>query len=412
VAFTTDPWYLLAMRRVLLALAALVGVTTCTPGTSGNGHSPSPSPLPSLAPDFGRYVGAYQTGGGGTWVINASGHLLNLRDSSFRRLYPTAAIDRFTTGPGFAIPAPVQATVSFHMSGARADAITFTPTHGQSVEARRLPFKETEVRIQAQGATLAGTMTEPLTPGPHPGIVIIHGSEPGERFYYGVWVGLYASLGMTVLAYDKRGHGESTGTYPGELASERALNIYASDASVALRFLAAWPGVDPRRVGFHGGSQGGWTVPLAIDRYHAPAAFALLFSAPAVTVDQQDTWAGFSASSRTLPSASASDMDAAVRAAPTTGYDPRPVLAGVTQPILWVNGAVDRQVPTTVNTEVLRSFHHPNWDIEVLPGVDHGLFENPSGLEPDEAKATMLAGGIWDMIAAWLAKYAGGLPLA
>ena len=275
-----------------------------------------------------------------------------------------------------------------------------------------MPFKESEVRLQAQGATLAGTITEPLMPGPHPGIVIIHGSEPGERFYYGVWVGLYASLGMTVLSYDKRGHGESTGTYPGEFASERALNTYASDASVALRFLAAWPGVDSRRVGFHGGSQGGWTVPLAIDRYHAPAAFALLFSAPAVTVDQQDAWAGFRASSRTLPSASASDMDAAVRAVPTTGYEPRPVLARVMQPILWVNGAVDRQVPTTVNMEILRSFHRPNWDIEALPGVDHGLFENPSGLEPDEVKATRLAGGIWDMIAAWLVKYAGSLPLA
>ncbi len=394
-----------------MGLAALAAFTSCASGTSGTGPSRSPSPSRSLTPDFGRYLGAYQTSRNGLWVVNASGHLLSLRDSMFRRLSATGTLDRFTIGPAFDVPTPVQATVSFHMDRQRADALTFTPTYGQSLAAQRLPFKETEVQIQAQDATLAGTITEPLAAGPHPGIVIIHGSEPGQRFYYGVWVGLYASLGLTVLSYDKRGHGESTGRYPGEYASEGALNIYASDASVALRFLAVWPGVDPRRVGFHGGSQGGWTVPLAIERYHAPAAFALLFSAPAVTVDQQDVWAGFSASSRTLPSASASEMDAAVRAAPTTGYDPRPVLARVTLPILWVNGAVDRQVPTTVNTEVLQSFHHPNWDIEVLPGVDHGLFDNPSGLEPDEGQATRLAAGIWDMIAAWLLKNAGSLPL-
>lgn len=399
------------MRRVLLALAALVALTSCSPSTSWNGASPSPSPLPSLTPDFERYVGAYRTSDDGLWVINASGHLLNLGDSTFRQLYATATLDQFTIGPGFGVPTPTQASVSFRMNGARADAMTVRPTHGQIVEARRLLFQETEVRISAHGATLAGTITEPLTAGPHPGIVIIHGSEPGERFHYGVWVGLYASLGLTVLSYDKRGHGDSTGTYPGGFASERALDVYASDASDALRFLAGWPGVDPRRIGFHGGSQGGWTVPLAIDRYRAPAAYAVLLSAPAVTVDQQDVWAGFIASSATLPAASPADMDAAVRAAPTTGYDPRPVLARVVQPILWVNGGVDRQVPTTVNTEVLRSFHRPNWDIEVLPGVDHGLFENPSGLERDEAMATRLAPGLWDTIAAWLVKNAGSLPL-
>ena len=66
--------------------------------------------------------------------------------------------------------------------------------------------------------------------------------------------------------------------------------------------------------------------------------------------------------------------------------------------------------PTTVNAEILRGLHHPNWDIEVLPSVDHGLFENPSGLEPDEAKATRLATGLRDLLAAWLARTVGPSP--
>jgi len=90
---------------------------------------------------------------------------------------------------------------------------------GRPLHAARLAFKETEVKIQAQGAVLAGTITEPLAAGPHPGIVIIHGSGPGPRIDYGTWVGAYASLGLTVLAYDKRGNGSSTGAYPGERAA-------------------------------------------------------------------------------------------------------------------------------------------------------------------------------------------------
>jgi hypothetical protein len=62
-----------------------------------------------------------------------------------------------------------------------------------------------------------------VTPGAHPGIVVAHGSERGTRILYGIWVGLYASLGFTVLTYDKRGAGDSTGRWPGEFPSPQAL---------------------------------------------------------------------------------------------------------------------------------------------------------------------------------------------
>jgi hypothetical protein len=39
--------------------------------------------------------------------------------------------------------------------------------------------------------------------------------------------------------------------------------------------------------------------------------------------------------------------------------------------------------------------------------VDHGLFENPTGLEKDELSATRLASGLWVRIAAWLHTNAG-----
>ena len=398
------------MRRREAAVAALLLVLGgCAPTSTAEG-SPSPGPSIQIA-SFERYVGAYRTSDRVTYIVNGHGHLLNLQDSTFRQLYPTSIQDRFTIGRAFAVPTPKEAGVTFRMVGARADQLTLKPVKGTPVIGDRLQFKETEVQIPTTGgAVLAGTVTEPLTSGRHPGIAIIHGSGPGPRIDYGIWVGLYASLGLTVLAYDKRGNGSSTGRYPGEFASDAALEIYATDAAATLRFLASWPTVDPRRVGFHGGSQGGWVASLAIARHQAPAAFAVLVSCPAVSVDQQGVWADFSAGSTTLPSASPEAMDAAVRATESSGYVPATVLATIRQPMLWVNGAVDRQVPTTVNAEILRSLHHSNWDIEILPSVDHGLFENSSGLEPDDAKATKLASGLGDLIATWLARTVGVSP--
>ncbi|HEX6507135.1 MAG TPA: hypothetical protein VF221_05830, partial [Chloroflexota bacterium] len=192
------------MGRGWALAVAILFLAGCNSGTGAQQRA-SPSPAPTIVADFARYLGAYESGDGRIWVTNDSGHLLSLTDSSFRQLWATATLDRFTYGPSFAVATPTEARVSFHMVANRADQMTITPVHGPSVRAKRLPFKETEVRIPSDGVTLAGTITEPLTSGSHPGIVIIHGSEPGERFYYGIWVGFYASLGFTVLSYDKRG---------------------------------------------------------------------------------------------------------------------------------------------------------------------------------------------------------------
>src|SRR4029077_4334542 len=178
-----------------------------------------------------------------------------------RTIYSGSAPNRFTIGPAFAVPLPKYADLIFDST-----TLTIATAHSM-VSAQRVQYRHTEVAIPADGATLAGAVTEPIGGGRHSGIVIVHGSERGERHFYDIWVGIYAGLGLTVLTYDKRGIGSSTGRYPGEFPTDESLRTYADDAAAALGFLSAWPGVDPKRVGFHGGSQGGWTVPLAIERH-------------------------------------------------------------------------------------------------------------------------------------------------
>jgi dienelactone hydrolase len=241
--------------------------------------------------------------------------------------------------------------------------------------------------------------------------VIVHGSEPGTRVLYGVWVGFYTSLGLTVLTYDKRGNGESTGSYPGELASEPALNKFADDAAACLRFLARWPGVDSRQVGFHGGSQGGWTVPLAIKRVPS-AAFAVLLSGPAVSVGQQAAWSAASDDASHLPTDAPAAIDSMMRAAADVGYQPRPVLQALKIPVLWLNGETDRHVPTALNTEILRGMRKPNFYLQVLPGVSHGLLENPTGLDADDATSQRLARDLFMRMATWLAAHAGSSAMS
>jgi len=248
---------------------------------------------------------------------------------------------------------------------------------------------------------LAATITMPSGVGPHPGLVVVHGAERGERYLYDVWVGMYASLGLAVLTYDKRGVGGSTGTYPGEYPTNESLAVYARDADAALGFLARWPGVDPKRVGFHGGSQGGWTVPLAMLQ-HPQASFAILASAPATTVDATDLWAGYTSGGDSAASESPGQMLAAVRAT-HSGYDPAPALRAMSAPALWLLGSNDLTVPTAVCVEILSSMQKPNFTVQLLP-TGHGLLVNPTGMLADDARSPGLPPDLVSTIRAWMAR--------
>src|SRR5205823_12083454 len=120
----------------------------------------------------------------------------------------------------------------------------------------RLDVHQYEVRIPASGAVLAGTLTLPPGPGPHPAVVYVSGSGPTLREESHWLDSVFVTRGIAVLAYDKRGNGQSTGRYPGSLASESTISTLAGDAAAASRFLAAQADIDRTRAGFYGRSQG------------------------------------------------------------------------------------------------------------------------------------------------------------
>jgi dienelactone hydrolase len=382
------------MRLVAATAIAVVLVGCGAADRPPRSESPVAPQAAATIEQLTPYYGSYSTANGDILVVARMGWFLDMKTSAYRTIYAQRPPAAFSIGCRFQVPLPKCADLVF-----AADTVSVRDSSRGVTIGHRVHYKQAEVMIPAAGAALAGTITEPEGAAGRGGIVIIHGSEPGQRYFYDIWVALYASLGLAVLTYDKRGHGASGGTYPGEFPTEDALKIYADDAAAAVKLLARWPGVDPARVGFHGGSQGGWTVPLAMSR-HGGVAFAVLASAPATTVDQTDVWAGFSGGGAAMPTETEEQMLAEVRAT-HTGYDPTRAIQGMSAPALWLLGKNDRTVPTAVCAEILSGMHKANFTIELLP-TGHGLLVNPTGLLAGDDQSPGLAPDLIPTIGTWL----------
>jgi pimeloyl-ACP methyl ester carboxylesterase len=261
----------------------------------------------------------------------------------------------------------------------------------------RVPVRQREVRVGADAATL----TLPPGGGAFPAVAMVHGSGPQAREEFQVFSAYCVLLGIAVLADDKRGVGQSGGTYPGERASDSTVDVLARDAQAEARYLARLREVDPARVGLLGDSQAGWIIALAAARERA-VRWAVPLVGPTVTVDETDRWGELAGKSQTAPNGTFDEMLAQVRAAGPGGFDPRPPLRKLGIPVHWVFGDDDRNVPTRLcisALEALKAGHDFSWT--VLP-VTHALLELPNGLYSGLLRSPGFAPGLYPDIGAWL----------
>jgi len=351
---------------------------------------------------FPRLEGVYRQGSR-AFVVTYQGWWLDLRSQQIRQLTPSGR-GTFTYGPGWQVPSPVQGRLRFRTNAAGIPvAVTGIGPGHVAVDAVRLPVTARNVRFPSQGAVLAGTLSMPPGPAPHPGIVILQGSGALDRHFESISQGIYLSLGFAVLAFDKRGVGRSTGVFPGELATPASIGIQAADAVAAVRFIMSQPGIDSRQVGFDANSQGGWVAPLAAE--HLPRLkFAILIASPAVSTVQQGVYASLSGGSAYVPAESDRAVDAEVRTA-SGGYDPAAALAALHIPSIWIYGQLDRQVPVRVSVANLAGYHNPDWTVAVLRGGSHGLIATRHGLDSELADATRFAPGYLAVLRAWVAAH-------
>jgi uncharacterized protein len=366
-------------------------------GTVRQGSAQGRFALRPGGPIDARAVGSYRLPSGETVAVVVLGggfYAVAYERSEIRRLYrigPAA----WDVGAGVELRSPSPGTARLHGAGLR-----YLDARGVRSTGRQL-----EVRFPARGTTLAGTLELPPGPGPSAAVALVHGSGPTDRTDVAVLGRFLASRGLAVLAYDKRGIGQSGGAYPGEQATAASVDAYAADASAALAFLAAQPEVDPARTGLAGVSQAGWIVPLAAARDPA-IRFLLLLSGPTVTVGESDVWAGL-----TDQGASPFDRAAAeaqLRRLGPSGFDPLPSIRRVQIPGLWIYGGLDAHVPSFLCVERLQPLtREPGRDLQLvlLPRGNHGLIDSDTGLQADAARSPRFASGLYPAIDAWLDRH-------
>jgi pimeloyl-ACP methyl ester carboxylesterase len=176
------------------------------------------------------------------------------RSGVVRRLFSNDA--GFAMGPGFAVSSPVELALRFIKDDHnQIISVGLQEPGAREVIATRVPLESHDMSFTSGDATLAGTLLVPPGKGPHPAVVLLHGSGRLTRWSFGPYPHFFTSLGLAVLVFDKRSSGSSTGTYlPRDTYYPET---FLRDAVAAVGVLQARGDIDPRRVGLWGTSEGG-----------------------------------------------------------------------------------------------------------------------------------------------------------
>jgi pimeloyl-ACP methyl ester carboxylesterase len=247
--------HIVLRTKKMLAVAASLAAIVLT----------AAAPAPTTAGDC--RIGAYRLTDGSIVDIGAStGNALRWRrfDGTTGALHPEPN-GNWTSTLGWT-DRPDGKTVSF--SACDRGDIVFDGAAGH-----RVAFDVTDTTFTSNGTTLAGRLVLPKGDTPVPVVVLIHGSEnySGRDFY--TLQRLFPAEGVGVFVYDKRGTGHSGGEYTQDF------DVLANDAAAAVKEARRMAGPRAARVGFQGGSQGGYVAPLAASKTSVDfviASFGLL----------------------------------------------------------------------------------------------------------------------------------------
>lgn len=296
------------------------------------------------------------------------------------------------------------------------------------------------VFIPAFGFNLGATVTKPKgAPARAPAVVLLAGSGVGDRDGAGIGVpmlahlaGALADAGFLVVRYDKRGNGQSGGR-----AESATLADFAEDTRAVVKWLSDRKDVDPKRIAVVGHSEGAWVGMLAASRDRRIAALVSLAGASVtgaeLLLEQQqaaldrltltaDDRAARVALQKQIQAAALTGkgwegVPPAVRREADTpwfqsvlAFDPAQTIKKVRQPLLFVHGALDKQVPVS-HVDRLADLARKTSDsksVEVVTvrGVNHMLVPAVTGEVSEYATLTdqVISPDLAGAVATWLAK--------
>jgi dienelactone hydrolase len=226
--------------------------------------------------------------------------------------------------------------------------------------------------IRNGDVSLSFVLERPAGNGPFPAVVLGHGSGETRKDAAGYFAAQWLARGFAALRYDKRGVGESTGTYSmvGVENSDRMFADLASDMAAGAAHLRSLPDIDAKRVGLMGPSQAGWIIPVAA-RLARPQ-FMVIVVGPTVTVGEEIYFSRF-AEKTTTPLAEFSGLLKKFNG--PHGFDPRPVLEELSTPGLWLLGGADRSIPVPETIAILDALIAGGKPFSkvVFPDADHSM---------------------------------------
>ena len=295
------------------------------------------------------------------------------------------------------------------------------------LEGHRLDLDVRETTFTSHGVTLAGRLLIQKGSAAVPIVVLVHGAEHDSARDFNPLQRILPAEGVGSFVFDKRGTGASGGDY------SQDFSLLADDAVAAMREAKRLAGSRTGRIGYQGGSQAGWVVPIAVNREHVD--FSIVCFGLAVSVideDQQEVEIemrekGHSPTEIASALQVASAAEAVVASGFTDGfrefdairalykdapwykdlhgnytyiflpyseaelramatkfawsrstpfrYDPMPALRSDTTPQLWILGTEDYEAPSAETSYRIKSLIADGrpFTLAVYPGAEHGM---------------------------------------
>ncbi len=259
-------------------------------------------------------------------------------------------------------------------------------------------FEEHRVEFHNRDVKLSGSLLLSRSEVSVPAVVFVHGAGRQTRESYRELCEFFASQGIAALIYDKRGTGQSGGTYESSEPYENLIN----DALSAVALLKQRPEVAGSKTGIWGLSQGAYISAAAASRtadirfvivVGAEVADGMMFYyrdnlfrryglsdrlrdvAEKLHLVDQDMQRTFQAGSRL--------SSFAARTYPAPDKYAHPAWSGVNQPVLALWGQLDQHVPVGESIAGLKNSllqaNNDNWTIITLPRTNHDLKISETG---------------------------------
>jgi hypothetical protein len=272
-----------------------------------------------------------------------------------------------------------------------------------------------------------------------PAVILLSGSGVGDRDGVVMGVPTLAQLAATIaeagvfaVRYDKRGYGQSGGR-----AESATIQDYAEDVRSVVRWLSQRKDVDPKRIAVVGHSEGAWVALLAAAREKRISAVASL-AGPAskgaeLILEQQQRALDqmtLTPAEREQKVALQKQIQSAVvtgkgwegvpreerRAADTPWFqsllmfDPARAIRNVRQPLLFVHGELDRQVPVSHADRLAylarKQSDSKSVEVVIVRGVNHLLVPATTGEISEYSALTdrNISQDVSGAVSAWLTK--------